>query len=209
MRSQRFVFVPVAVGPTQKSASPLPQYCLVHNGLQGRTLDEFARHNGMLSLADGSIRLESTKPRTRTLNGTAQAGPDLRRAIESYVRAYASLHGRQRAAETFGVSYHTLWRFLERGRAVPSAVLNSVGGSVEALEAATLEIIIDLEGLRRDLALRPLREGLEKILLLLCAAPALDDLLGWLTLIIELPMPRRVVVGRVEYGVFVEVILHE
>ena len=39
------------------------------------------------------------------------------------------------------MSRHTLWRFLERrhvGGAVPSAVLNSVGGDVAALEAATL-----------------------------------------------------------------------
>ena len=40
-----------------------------------------------------------------------------------------------------------------------------------ALEAATLESIIDLEGLRPDPALRPLRESLEEALLLLCAAP--------------------------------------
>ena len=85
-----------------------------------------------------------TEPRTRTLNGTTQAGPDLRRAIRGYVRAYASLHGRRKAAEDLGVSRHTLWRFLERGHmghAVPSSVLNSVGGSIKALEAATLEII--------------------------------------------------------------------
>ena len=72
------------------------------------------------------------------------------------------------------MSRHTLWRFLERGhvgRAVPSAVLNAVGGSVTALKSATQEIIIDLEGLRPDPALRPLREGLEEALLLLCATP--------------------------------------
>ena len=68
------------------------------------------------------------------------------------------------------MSRHTLWRFLARRPprgAVPSAVLNSVGGDVAALEAATLEIIIDLEGLRPDPALRPLRESLEEALLLL------------------------------------------
>ena len=72
------------------------------------------------------------------------------------------------------MSRHTLWRFLERGhvgRAVPSAVLNAVGGSVTALKAATLQIIIDLEGLRPDPALRHLRQGLEEALLLLCASP--------------------------------------
>ena len=90
------------------------------------------------------------------------------------MRAYASLHGRRKAAEDLGVSRHTLWRFLERGemgRAVPSAVVNKVGNSVRAIEAATYEIIIDLEGLRPDPALRSLRQGLEEALLLLCAAP--------------------------------------
>ena len=103
-----------------------------------------------------------------------QAGPDLRRAVREYVRAYASLHGRRKAAEDLRVSRHTLWRFLERGhsgRAVPSAVLSSVGKSVKAIQAVTFEIIIDLEGLRPDPALRHLRQGLEEALLLLCATP--------------------------------------
>ena len=115
-----------------------------------------------------------TEPRTQVLNGATQAGPDLRRAVRGYVRAYASLHGRRRAAEVLGVSRHTLWRFLERGhtgRSVLSAVLNAVGGNVAAVEAATFEIIIDLEGLRPDPALRSLRQGLEEAVLLLCAAP--------------------------------------
>ena len=66
------------------------------------------------------------------MNGTTQTGPHLRRAVRGYVRAYASLHGRRKAAEDFGVSRHTLWRFLERGhmgRAVPSAVLSSADGT--------------------------------------------------------------------------------
>ncbi len=115
-----------------------------------------------------------TEPRTQTLNGTTQAGPRLNRAVRDYVRAYERQHGRRKTAEDLGVSRHTLWRFLERGhvgRAVPSAVLNSVGGRVQAIEAATLEIIIDLEGLRPDPALRHLRQGLEEALLLLCATP--------------------------------------
>ena len=115
-----------------------------------------------------------TKPRRRTSKATIQAGPDPERAIRDYVRAYEQRHGCRKAAEVLGVSRHTLWRFLERGhmgRAVPTAVLNSVSGNIAVIEAATLEIIIDLEGLRHDPALRPLREGLEEALLLLCAAP--------------------------------------
>ena len=114
------------------------------------------------------------EPRTRPSNGATQAGPDLRRAVRGYVRAYASLHGRRKAAEDVGVSRHTLWRFLEldqMGPAVPSAVLSKVGGSVRAIEEATFEIIIDLEGLRPDPALRHLCQGLEEALLLLCATP--------------------------------------
>ena len=108
------------------------------------------------------------------MNDATQTGPDPERAVRHYVRAYVWRHGRRKTAEVLGVSRHTLWRFLERGqmgRAVPSAVLNSVGGTMAALEAATLESIIDLEGLRPDPALRPLRESLEEALLLLCAAP--------------------------------------
>ena len=126
------------------------------------------------AIADWGRGLIVAESRTRPLNGTTQAGPHFERAVRDYVRAYASLHGRRKAAEDLGVSRHTLWRFLERGhtgRAVPSAVVNNVGNSVQAIEAATFEIIIDLEGLRPDPALRHLRQGLEEALLLLCAAP--------------------------------------
>ena len=111
------------------------------------------------------------EPRTRPLNGATQAGPQLERAIRGYVRAHVRLHGQGKTTEALGLSRHTLWRFLERGhagRAVPSAVLSSIGGSVRAIEAATFEIIIDLEGLRPDPALR---QGPEEALLLLCATP--------------------------------------
>ena len=43
------------------------------------------------------------EPRTQTLNSTTQTGQDLRRAVLGYVRAYASLHGRRKAAEDLGV----------------------------------------------------------------------------------------------------------
>ncbi len=115
-----------------------------------------------------------TKPRRRTLNGSAQAEQGLMRAIQDYVRAYVWRHGRRKTAEDLGVSRHTLWRFLERGhrgRAVPSAVLNSVGGNFRAIENARQQLLIDLMGLRPDPALPPLRAGLEEALLLLCAAP--------------------------------------
>ena len=67
----------------------------------------------------------------------ASVDSDLNDAIRSYMRTYVLWHGRQRAAETFNVSRHTLWRFLERGhvgRAVPCAVIDTVGGNVEVIE---------------------------------------------------------------------------
>ncbi len=50
-------------------------------------------------------------------------------AIRNYVRAYALWHGRPQAARRFGVSRHTLWRLLERGRlgrSLPRAVTGAV-----------------------------------------------------------------------------------
>ena len=67
------------------------------------------------AIAEWSSRLIVAEPRTQVLNGTTQAAPDLRRAVRGYVSAYASLHGRRKAAEDLGVSRHTLWRFLEQG----------------------------------------------------------------------------------------------
>ena len=78
------------------------------------------------------------------MNGRVLCGSELNNAIRSYVRAYVLWHGRQRAAETLGVSRQTLWRFLERGhlgRAVPCAVKDAVGGSVQVIEAAARELV--------------------------------------------------------------------
>ena len=111
-------------------------------------------------------------------NGKAQAGADLERAVRSYVRTYAVLHGRPKAAEVFGVSRHTLWRFLNRdhmGRAVPRAVLKRVASSARALDAARERLILQARAGRRlkgsGPVAEPLRQGLEDALLLLCAAP--------------------------------------
>ena len=108
-------------------------------------------------------------------NDANQESPSvLNGAIRHYVRAHQRRHGQKRTAEALGVSRHTLWRYLEKshdGRAVPAAVLNKVGQSIKEINAAALELIIDLEGLRPDPALRPLRRNLEDALLLLCAAP--------------------------------------
>ena len=86
--------------------------------------------------------MNTTKREGETLNGRVPGGPELNDAIRGYVRTYVLWHGRQQAAETLGISRHTLWRFLERshvGRAVPCAVIDTVGGSAQAIEAATRE----------------------------------------------------------------------
>ena len=103
----------------------------------------------------------------------ATEDPELCDAIRRYARAHQRRHGQKKTAETLGVSRYTLWRYLERGhagRAVPAAVLNQVGNSIRDIEAATLEMVIALDGPRPDPALRPLVPGLEEALLLLCAA---------------------------------------
>ena len=127
-----------------------------------------------MGLVNGCKLVNTTQQTAETLNGRGQGGPEFKRAVRDYVRAYVWRHGRPKTAEDLGVSRHTLWRFLERGHmglAVPSAVLNSVGGNVRAIESARQQLIIDLMGLRPDPALRHLRESLEEGLLLLCAAP--------------------------------------
>ena len=117
---------------------------------------------------------------TRAPGKSAPPDQDLEDAVREYVRTYVLWRGRRRAAEAFGVSRHTLWRFLRRGhagRALPRAVLDTVGDSVEMLEAATWAIAVT----ERVLASRPdpktvplsrsLPEALEDTLRLLCAAP--------------------------------------
>ena len=139
-------------------------------------------------LAERSIGLAVTNPRASKVNAAAQAGTDLERAIRSYVRTYAVWHGRDRAARVFGVSRHTLWRFMARGhtgRVIPRAVMDSVGRSVEEVEAARKTLIAEArlwEATERRLADNdPAKEsaagsiglslGLENTLLLACAAP--------------------------------------
>ena len=110
------------------------------------------------------------------------AEEDLDYAIRYYVHTYASVRGRRKAMERFGVSRHTLWRFLDRGhvgRALPRAVLDTVGGSIEAIDAATWAIgasaRITANANRSARHGRPagpaLRLGQEDALLQLCAAP--------------------------------------
>ena len=121
-----------------------------------------------------------SEPGIRTTGKSASLDPDFDDAIREYLRTYVIWRGIQQATATFGVSRHTLWRFLERGhtgRALPRAVMGIVGDSVEVLEAATWAI----PAVERVVASRPapkpvrspypLSQALEDTLLLLCAAP--------------------------------------
>ena len=49
--------------------------------------------------------MKTSKRERNTLNGRAPIGPEIERAILSYVRTYVLWHGRQRAVETFGANY--------------------------------------------------------------------------------------------------------
>ena len=131
-----------------------------------------------------SIGLAVTNSRTQAPNGAAQAGSDLDESVRDYVRTYAVLHGKPRAAKALGVSRHTLWRFLHRGhmgRTIPHAVLERVGKSAEALEDAEERLILQAQARRRlkdggttaksAAGSKRLSEALEDALRLLCAAP--------------------------------------
>ena len=110
------------------------------------------------------------------------AAADLEYAIRDYVHTYVRWRGRQKAVERFGVSRHTLWRYLDRGhmgRALPRAVLHTVGDSIEAIDAATWAIgaseritaSFNRSARNRGPAGPALRRGQEDALLQLCAAP--------------------------------------
>ena len=88
--------------------------------------------------------MKTKKHATPNVSKVASAGDDLNYAIRRYVRAYTALHGRQTTGDHFGVSRHTLWRFLKRGhsgRSLPKAVLDNEGDSVGDVEAATIRLI--------------------------------------------------------------------
>ena len=137
---------------------------------------------GCWGTAAMSNRNQSTIAEPETQAPFESASPDraLDDAVREYVRTYVLWRGRRRAAEEFGVSRHTLWRFLERGhvgRALPRAVMDMAGDSVETLESATWAIpavervLVRLPSTKTVTPSRSLPEALEDTLRLLCAAP--------------------------------------
>ena len=122
-----------------------------------------------------------SEPWTLTPGKGGLLDPDLEDAIREYLRTYVVWRGIRQATATFGVSRHTLWRFLERGHtglALPRAVLGTVGDSVEVHGSGDMGHPVAVE---RVVAGRPaakpvrspypMSQALEDTLLLLCAAP--------------------------------------
>ena len=83
--------------------------------------------------------MSRTEHNLTTSENTSAAIRGLTKAIREYVRAYVQRHGCGRVAEVFGVSHHTLWRFLGRGqvkRPLPNAFMYPSEGNVFAPEVA-------------------------------------------------------------------------
>ena len=100
--------------------------------------------------------------------------PDLFLPIWDYVRTHAKHYGHERTAQDLGVSRQTLWRLLKRfqmGRAIPRAVLRSVGDTAETLEVARLLLTYETPKGKFEDRLRPLPEALEDTLIDLCGTP--------------------------------------
>ena len=99
---------------------------------------------------------------------------DLFLPIWDYVRTHALRYGHERTAQDLRVSRQTLWRLLNRfqmGRAIPRAVLSSVGDTAEALEIARLLLTYEIPKGKFEDALRPLPKALEDTLIDLSATP--------------------------------------
>lgn len=130
-------------------------------------------------------------------------GPELIDAIGDYLLAHVERHGHARTAEAFGVSRHTLWRFLERGqvgRALPRAVMAEVGDTPGKLAAATRALSGEVRPAPLERPRVPrLTLALHETLLLVCETPfaSVDDLsrikrVPRSTLIGLTSLPRRV-----------------
>ena len=165
--------VPEKLSPYHKIAS----YTMACKALPSTNLPFTMRS---WTIAERSSRLTIVEPGTRTPGKRASLDPELEDAIREYLRTYVVWRGIRQAMATFGVSRHTLWRFLRRGhtgRVLPRAVLDSVGDSVEVLEAATWAIpavdrvLAGRPAAKPVRAPHPLSQALEDTLLLLCATP--------------------------------------
>ena len=95
-------------------------------------------------------------------------------AIGEYLHAHVERYGHGRTAAAFGVSRHTLWRFLERGqpgRALPRAVMCRAGDSPAKLAAATRTLGGDARPAPERSRRPRLTQALHETLLLVCETP--------------------------------------
>jgi hypothetical protein len=101
--------------------------------------------------------------------------PEIIDAIGDYLLAHIERHGHARTAEAFGVSRHTLWRFLERGqpgRALPRAVMREAGDTPGKLAAATRALAGDARRAPLARSRTPrLTQALRETLELVCETP--------------------------------------
>ena len=107
--------------------------------------------------------------------------PRLFDAIGDYLRAHIARHGRKNTASAFGVSRHTLWRFLERsqlGRSLPRAVMAEVGNTAEAIAEATRTLTGEARAAPQECLDPFLPRHLSETLWALCEAPftSVDEL---------------------------------
>ena len=128
----------------------------------------------------GGVRRRSVEEDCE-LPASATSYRELLGEIKAYLHARARKHGHVRTAEAFGVSRHTLWRFLERGqpgRALPRAVMAQAGKTAEAIAAATRVLDGEARPSPRDRADPFLPRRLREALLALCETPfaSVDEL---------------------------------
>ena len=101
--------------------------------------------------------------------------PELFDAIGDYLLTHVERHGHARTAEAFGVSRHTLWRFLERGqpgRVLPRAVMSRVGDTPGKVAAATRALAGGTRPRPFERSRMPrLTQALRETLLLVCETP--------------------------------------
>ena len=135
---------------------------------------QFLLDNGVLDHCYGRNRIDNNQHQGANAGGGRTTGNELEGAIGDYVRTYVLWHGRRKTIEEFGVSRHTLWRFLERGclgKSLPRAVIKTIGDDPDAIEAATWAMTAVRQVRRRAANPKPLAETLEGTLRLVCAAP--------------------------------------
>ena len=113
---------------------------------------------------------------------SATRDPALIDAIGEYLHAHVACHGHVRTAEAFGVSRHTLWRFLERGqpgRALPRAVMSKAGDTPAKLTRARRALARGSRPASLERSRPPrLTQALHETLLLVCETPfaSVEDL---------------------------------